>query len=147
MAPPLLFAFRFNIVFSVRRSRGDQIQGLYTMKITPILAALAAGVSLSGCATVLNGTNIDYATETDPSGANVVFLGGLECTSPCELELRRKDDTRVDISKEGYEPVYVLIQSKLAGSTFGNALAGGLIGAAAMVATERATRSGRARYT
>lgn len=100
------------------------------MKVAPVLLALAAGLSVSGCATVLNGTNIDYATQTEPEGANVVFLGGLECTSPCELELRRKDDTRVDITKEGYEPVYVLIQSKLAGSTFGNALAGGLIGAA-----------------
>lgn len=94
------------------------------------LLLLAAGLSLSGCATVLNGTNIDYTTQTDPDGANIVFLGGLECTTPCELELRRKDDTRVDITKEGYEPVYVLVQSKLAGSTFGNALAGGLIGAA-----------------
>jgi hypothetical protein len=98
------------------------------MKIKLLALAMMAGVSLSGCATVLNGTNIDYATETDPSGADVVFLNGLKCTSPCELEMRRGSDTRVDITKPGYEPVYVLIQSRLAGSTFGNIVAGGIIG-------------------
>lgn len=99
------------------------------MKTRMIAVALAASVALSGCATVLNGTNVDYSTETDPSGADIVFLNGLECMSPCEVELRRASDTRVDITKEGFEPVYVLLQSRLGGSTFGNILAGGGIGA------------------
>ena len=99
-----------------------------TMTIKSLALAIAAGAALSGCATVMNGTNIDYMTQTDPSGAEVVFLNGLRCTSPCTLELKRGSDTRVDISKPGYEPVYVLIQSRLAGSTFGNILAGGIIG-------------------
>lgn len=98
------------------------------MKLKLMVLAMAAGASLSGCATVLNGTNIDYATDTDPSGADIVFLGGLKCTAPCTVELKRGADTRVDITKPGYEPVYVLIQSRLAGSTFGNILAGGIIG-------------------
>lgn len=98
------------------------------MKMKLMALAMMAGASLGGCATVMNGTNIDYATETDPAGADVVFLNGLKCTSPCTLELRRGSDTRVDITKPGYEPVYVLIQSRLAGSTFGNILAGGIIG-------------------
>lgn len=98
------------------------------MTFKSMVLALAAGATLSGCATVMNGTNIDYTTGTDPSGADVVFLNGLKCISPCEVELRRGSDTRVDISKPGYEPVYVLVQSRLAGSTFGNILAGGIIG-------------------
>lgn len=98
------------------------------MKIRFLALAILAGTSLGGCATVMNGTNVDYATQTDPSGADIVFLNGLKCTSPCELELRRGSDTRIDITKPGYEPVYVLVQSRLAGSTFGNILAGGIIG-------------------
>ena len=100
------------------------------MKKHLALLALAAGLATTGCATVMNGTNIDYVTETDPAGADVVFLGGLSCVSPCELELRRGSDTRVDITRDGYEPVYVLVQSRLGGSTFGNILLGGGIGAA-----------------
>ncbi len=94
-------------------------------------AALAAGVGvcLSGCATVLNGPNVDYSAQTDPEGATVRYLTGDSCTTPCEIELKRKDDQRVDISLDGYKPVYVLIQSKLGGSAFGNALLGGGIGA------------------
>lgn len=98
------------------------------MTMKSLVLALLAGASLSGCATVMNGTNIDYVTQTDPSGADIVFLNGFKCTSPCELELRRGSDTRVDITKPGYDPIYVLIQSRLAGSTFGNILAGGIIG-------------------
>lgn len=98
------------------------------MKLKLLVLAAAAGTALSGCATVINGTNVDYLTETDPSGADIVFLNGLKCTSPCTLELKRGADTRVDITKPGYDPVYVLIQSRLAGSAFGNILAGGIIG-------------------
>jgi hypothetical protein len=98
------------------------------MKIKSLMLAAVAGVSLGGCATVLNGTNVDYMTQTDPTGADIVFLNGLKCSSPCTLELKRGADTRVDISKPGYEPVYVLVQSRLAGSAFGNILAGGIIG-------------------
>ena len=100
------------------------------MKKQLMLLALAAGLSTGGCATVMNGTNIDYMTDTDPTGADIVFLNGFNCTAPCEVELRRKDDTRIDITKEGYEPVYVLVQSRLGGSTFGNIILGGGIGAA-----------------
>jgi len=99
------------------------------MKMRLMALAMVAGASLGGCATVINGTNVDYATETDPSGADIVFLNGLKCTSPCELELRRGSDTRVDITKPGYDPVYVLIQSRLTGSTFGNIILGCGIGA------------------
>ena len=95
------------------------------------LAALAVSCAFatSGCATVLNGTNVDYTTETKPEGATARFTSGQECTTPCELEMRRKDAQRVDLYAEGYKPTYVLIQSKLGGSTFGNILAGGGIGA------------------
>lgn len=103
-------------------------RGNLPMKSKLLALVIVAGATLSGCATVINGTNVDYATRTDPAGADVVFLNGLKCVSPCEVELRRGSDTRIDITKPGYEPVYVLVQSRLAGSTFGNIIAGGIIG-------------------
>lgn len=94
-------------------------------------AAIAAtmALALGGCATVLNGTKVDYTSETKPGGALVKFTDGSECTTPCELEFKRKNDQRADITLAGYKPTYVLIQSKLGGSAFGNILLGGGIGA------------------
>jgi hypothetical protein len=96
-----------------------------------VLAAVAAASAFatSGCATVLNGTNVDYTTETRPDGAKAKFTSGQECKTPCTLEMKRKSDQRVDLYADGYKPTYVLIQSKLGGSSFGNILLGGGIGA------------------
>lgn len=97
-------------------------------KIAALATALMA-VSLGGCATVLNGTSTDYTTTTTPEGALVKFTGGQTCTTPCSLEFKRKSDLRADITLPGYKPTYVLIQSKLGGSAFGNILLGGGVGA------------------
>ena len=96
-----------------------------------VVAAIAAtmALALGGCATVLNGTKVDYTSETKPGGALVKFTDGSECTTPCKLEFKRKNDQRADITLAGYKPTYVLIQSKLGGSAFGNILLGGGIGA------------------
>lgn len=96
--------------------------------VLAVMAATAA-FATSGCATVLNGTNVDYTTETRPEGARAKFTNGQECKTPCTLELKRKTDQRVDLYAEGYKPTYVLIQSKLGGGSFGNLLLGGGIGA------------------
>lgn len=95
--------------------------------VLTVAASMAFG--LGGCATVMNGTKVDYTTQTNPEGASVAFTDGRECTTPCTFEFKRKEDMRADITKPGYKPTYVLIQSKLGGSAFGNILLGGGIGA------------------
>ena len=99
------------------------------MKKSNVLLAAGVAVGLSGCATVVNGPNLDYAINSDPVGAEAVFLDGRSCTTPCELVMPRKNSTRVDISREGYEPVSVLVWSKAGAATFGNVIMGGGIGA------------------
>jgi len=95
------------------------------MKNSLIAALAVAGAfTTSGCATVLNGPNVDYVTETTPSGAQARFTSGQECVTPCAVDLRRKNDQRLDLYAEGYKPTYVLIQSRLGGAVFGNAIAG-----------------------
>jgi hypothetical protein len=100
------------------------------MKNNYAVAALAImSMGLGGCATVLNGTDTEYTTSSQPEGATVKFTSGKECKTPCSMEFRRKDDQRADITLAGYKPAYVLIQSKLGGSAFGNIILGGGIGA------------------
>ena len=88
-----------------------------------------AGFALTGCATVMNGPNVDYLVNSEPNGAHVTFSGSdVPCETPCERELRRENHVRIDIAHEGYKPVYVLVQSKMGGATVGNVLAGGIVG-------------------
>lgn len=86
------------------------------------------GFLLSGCATVINGTSQTVTFDTDPTGAMVELATGLSCVTPCKYSLKRKDDNRVEISKEGYKTEVVYIQSRTGGAAFGNILAGGIIG-------------------
>lgn len=93
-------------------------------------AAFAATMvlGLSGCATVMNGTHQKYAVSSEPEGATVKFTDGQHCKTPCKLKLKRKNDLRADFSLADYKPTYVLVRSKLGGTTFGNILLGGIVG-------------------
>jgi hypothetical protein len=98
------------------------------MKLKTALCAALVASSLSGCATVVNGTNQKYQIETNPKGATVSLLNGESCVSPCRLKLKRRFDTRADIALQGYKPTYVLIRSKAGGASAGNLLLGGIVG-------------------
>ena len=99
------------------------------MKFKNIALAGMVGLSLTGCATVLNGPNVAYQVNSDPTGAAVTFSGQTEgCVTPCEREMRRANHVRVDIVKDGFKPVYVLVESKMGMATVGNVLAGGIVG-------------------
>lgn len=84
---------------------------------------------LGGCATVLNGTSQDVAYLSEPEGAAVKISSGQTCVTPCTFSMRRGNDQRVDFNLAGYKPEHVYVQSRLGGSTFGNIIAGGGIGA------------------
>ncbi|HYC81259.1 MAG TPA: hypothetical protein VEB68_05230 [Croceibacterium sp.] len=98
------------------------------MKTITCLALAGLGLALSGCATVINGTEQNFAFDSDPQGAQVTLSNGAGCETPCSLELRRKYDLRADFKKDGYEPTYVLVQSRTGGAMAGNILLGGVIG-------------------
>jgi hypothetical protein len=95
-------------------------------------AVIAAALTLSACATVTRGTQQKFAIKSEPSGAEVKLSTGLTCTTPCNLKLRRKDEFVAKISKPGFEPVEVQVESKMHGgggtALAGNILAGGIIG-------------------
>lgn len=98
-------------------------------KILASAAIVVMAVSTGGCATVLNGTSQDVDFRSDPDGAVVAISTGQTCTTPCTFSMKRGHDLRVDFERDGYKPEYVYVQSRLGGSTFGNILAGGGIGA------------------
>jgi predicted small secreted protein len=93
------------------------------------VALLLAAIPLAGCATVLNGTSQDVAFNSMPDGAVVELSTGQNCVTPCAFSMKRGDDAEVRINKPGFQPVSIYIQSRLGGSTFGNIILGGGIGA------------------
>lgn len=93
-----------------------------------VLFALGS-VGLSGCATIMHGANQTFELGSEPQGATVKLSNGATCVTPCKFDLPRRHDLRVDFSLTGFRSVYVLVQSKMSGATFGNLLAGGIIGA------------------
>lgn len=100
------------------------------MDIKKIAIVAMGSFALSGCATVMHGSNQSFIVESDPAGATVKFSNGATCVTPCKIELPRRYDFRTDLTLDGYRPVYVLVRSKAGAATFGNLIAGGLIGAA-----------------
>ena len=111
------------------------------MKMTSGRVALIGilGLLTSGCATITRGTTEVLVVETTPAGADVELSNGMRCKTPCSLEMKRKSNVVVDISKEGYESVRVNVLSQISGAgaagMAGNVILGGVIGAGVDAAT------------
>ncbi len=102
------------------------------------LLAVLASLTCS-CATVIRGTSETAQFESTPTGAEVTAesisedkMGPFNCTTPCQMELKRKRTWKVDFELEGYKPVSALLKPVVTGggvaSGAGNIIAGGLIG-------------------
>lgn len=86
------------------------------MRITRFLYSmciLLAIVSLSGCATVLNGSTQKVKLTTDPDDAKVYVNGVYFGETPVELELDTSQVYSVEFRKRGYESQGVLIGNKV----------------------------------
>ena len=97
-------------------------------------AAAALIVALgSGCATITRGTYEALVIESDPVGADAQLSIGMRCTTPCSIQVKRRGDIVVRLSKEGYETVHATVSSSVDGGgsagMAGNVLFGGIIGA------------------
>jgi hypothetical protein len=91
-------------------------------------AIIASGPALGGCATVIHGVHQDVQFKSDPSSATIRVAQGGTCVTPCEIEMRRGNDSMVTYTLEGFEPASVYMQSQLTGAIAGNIIAGGIIG-------------------
>ena len=101
------------------------------MRLLPIL--LLTGM-LPGCATLVEGTSQSMTVATTPAGAactldrNGERLGTIAPT-PGSLRVdKSKNDVSVTCAKEGYQTATTSHSSKFVGTTFGNILAGGVVG-------------------
>lgn len=94
------------------------------MKRQRVFMTLFFLMLISGCATMIRGTEDTLQVSSDPSGANVELSGGQSGTTPCSFVLKRNQSCIVKISKEGYHTEAVTVYPTLAGS---GVILGGLI--------------------
>ncbi len=103
------------------------------------IAIALAAAALGGCATVTRGTTSQVQINSEPSGAAVRTSLNQTCTTPCTLQVSRKDEFAVTFSKPGYTDEQVEVKTQIAGSGAagfaGNILVGGVIGMGVDAAT------------
>lgn len=108
------------------------------------LASTLAALTLSstGCATHMRGRNEDLVIESEPTGARVHLSNGFTGRTPVNFRVIRKETLTVSVTKEGYEPVTVILKPNLSGkgtvqATAGNAtiMAGSIVVAAPTAVT------------
>ncbi|MEM1278236.1 MAG: translation initiation factor 2 [Pseudomonadota bacterium] len=104
----------------------------------PVLAVLALTLLASGCATITRGSSEEVAFLSTPPGATVSTSIGLECVTPCTMDISRRDTFQATFQLEG-ETKTVFVDTEVAGGgvagVAGNVLFGGVIGAGVDVAT------------
>jgi hypothetical protein len=93
---------------------------IYSLLFLPLLF-------FSSCATITRGVHDKLTVTSDPSGANVVLSTGERGVTPTKFVKERKTEPfTVTVSKSGYVPETVKVESKF-GGTGGGAMAGNLL--------------------
>src|SRR6266436_5081550 len=108
-------------------------------KLIQAIAAAAIASLCASCATITRGTSEQIQIVSDPPGAEARTSMGFVCVTPCTLQVGRKDEFTVTVSKPGYQPAEVPVATKVntgGGAAFaGNVLIGGLVSMAADAST------------
>jgi hypothetical protein len=86
------------------------------MKNYKILVFILSLLMISGCATMIRGTDDLLQVTSEPSGANVEVSSGQSGSTPCSFVLKRNQSCIVKFSKEGYHTETVTVYPTLAGA-------------------------------
>ncbi|MCB0317905.1 MAG: SHOCT domain-containing protein [Bdellovibrionales bacterium] len=89
---------------------------------------------LSGCSTILSGTSQSLEIQTNPNGARCELeregkiIGSVDNTPGAVHVKKTKHDIKVSCIKPGFQESIEHLNSGTEGATFGNILAGGIVG-------------------
>ncbi|PYJ32046.1 MAG: hypothetical protein DME88_12550, partial [Verrucomicrobia bacterium] len=83
-------------------------------------------VLITSCATITRGSHDKLTVLSEPSGAKVVLSSGEKGVTPTKFVKSRRDSFTVTVSKAGYVPQTVNVESKVS-ATGGTAMAGNVI--------------------
>jgi hypothetical protein len=108
-------------------------------KYLAIASFLFAASNLTGCASIVSGTNQSVSVHTGSvTGASCALENDkgrwyISNTPGSTIVHRSYNDLRINCLKRGYKSSYKQVESKTKGMAFGNLVFGGVIGASADV--------------
>lgn len=98
------------------------------VRLSVVFGVLVLGTTLGGCATIVHGSRQNVSINSNPPGAAVYIDNGMALTTPSHVNLERKRDYIVTISKPGYQTQTIPLNSVLTAWLAGNIIFGGIIG-------------------
>lgn len=98
------------------------------ISVFTLIAMLA--LSLTGCATIMHGTNQEVGFSSNPTGAKVCLDNQTCGKTPQVFKVSRKDNHVVRLELDGYQPYETTLTKSVSGWVWGNIVIGGLIGLA-----------------
>ena len=114
------------------------------MRVVAVVAASLV-LGLGGCATLDRGTADTLYVLSDPPGAQATTSAGSTCVTPCTLDVNRRDEFTVTITKAGFETRTVEVKTRLSGSGVGSFMENVVTGGAGMVVDAATGAAARAR--
>ena len=110
------------------------------MKLFAVAALAALGATVSGCATLVEGTTQSVSVSTSPvQGSQCALInsqGTWYVTTPGSVVVNRtKSDLDISCNKDGYQPGHVVAVSHFAKTTAANVILGGAVGVAVDMAS------------
>ena len=97
-------------------------------RILCALLGVTLALGASSCCTIVSGTSQAVTIRSEPSGAEVTIDGTAAGTTPLTVQLRRRDQHLIEVSKEGAGKAVVTTTTRMNGWLWGNLLFGGIIG-------------------
>lgn len=94
------------------------------LRMIAIGGALIAAMGLTGCATIVRGTNQPLQITSEPTGAQAILSNGQSCTTPCSMRLKRQASVLITYKKPGCKTAQLSVYPTLAGA---GVVLGGLI--------------------
>lgn len=98
------------------------------------LCAAGAVLILGGCSTIVEGTSQEIVLNTNPNGASCaleregVVIARVDPTPGAATIKKTKHDITISCTRDGFHQATFFNKSGAAGATFGNIVAGGLVG-------------------
>lgn len=94
------------------------------------IALTLVAASLSGCATIMHGSNQSVGFTSDPAGAQVFVDNRNVGVTPVTATLSRKENHAVRVELAGYAPYEMQLSRGISGWVWGNLIIGGIPGLA-----------------